>query len=225
MPRVTAVARVASPSPDPDGHALRVQQAISDLQDRRAPHRRSAAKRLRKLGDQVAGPALLAALQKEVQDVRTWETQYQLVMALGECDYRPALPFLRHLACEQFEATVLYLALGDVIVRLDRAHEQDPSPIFWAMATQNLYLVDGAFRAMAMLRMTHDPKSIAAIIEYASTFRRDDPVRFWVVAAAPGWRGPAVERFLADCAQSSREDIRTAAVAAQQGTYQRWRPL
>ncbi|MFD4766286.1 hypothetical protein [Streptomyces niveus] len=49
--------------------------AIRQLQDRSSAKRRSAAKRLRKLGDPYAGPALLEALKNEVRDSRTWETQ------------------------------------------------------------------------------------------------------------------------------------------------------
>jgi HEAT repeat protein len=222
---VKALAVAVNQQPEADPHAVLIDRAIADLQARRSPHRRSAAKRLRKLKDPAAGPALLAALQKELQAVRTWETQYQLLMALAECEYRPALPYLQQLAFQPFEATVLYTALGDTIVRLGRSHEQDPSPILWAMGTQNPDLIDGAFRGMAMLRMTPDKQSVAAIIQYVSALPVDDPVRFWVAAAAPGWRGPDVERFLTDCARSSREDIRSAAIAAEQGKYQRWRPL
>jgi hypothetical protein len=55
---------------------------MSQLQSPHSPKRRSAAKKLRKLGDPVAGPALLEALKHELPDPRTWETQYQMIMAL-----------------------------------------------------------------------------------------------------------------------------------------------
>ncbi|WP_233289190.1 hypothetical protein [Kitasatospora sp. MBT63] len=93
------------------------------LGHRLSPKRRSAASRLRRLADPAAGPALLEALQTEVRDARTWETQYQMVMALGTCGHRPALGLLRDLARRPFEATAVYVALGDAIVRLSTPEE------------------------------------------------------------------------------------------------------
>jgi len=90
---------------------------IQLLEDKRSPKRRSAAKRLRKLGDVAAGPALLKRLKTEVLDPRTWETQYQLIMAIGECKYLIALPFLEALSKTKFEATMIYVAIGDALVR------------------------------------------------------------------------------------------------------------
>jgi HEAT repeat protein len=202
-----------------------LHQALIALRARTSRVRRSAAKRLRRLKDPSAGPALLEALLQEVQDPRTWETQYQMAMALGESGYKPALPDLRELARRDFEGTSLHMALGDAIVRLGRQAEQDPTPVLDLMATSNTSLIDGAFRAVAMLRLVLDPPSVEAIIGHVASLDLSDPLRFWVAAAAAGWSGPAVERFLAACTTSPREDVRTAAISSQQGKYRRWRPL
>ena len=53
------------------------------LGDNRSAQRRSAAKRLRALADPTAGPALTLAFDREMSDLRTWETQYQMVMAIA----------------------------------------------------------------------------------------------------------------------------------------------
>src|SRR5713226_6405780 len=67
---------------------------IGQLRSPHSPKRRSAAKKLRKLGDPIAGPALLDALKQELPDARTWETQYQMVMALAHCGCTEAAPLL-----------------------------------------------------------------------------------------------------------------------------------
>jgi HEAT repeat protein len=202
-----------------------IEQAIELLSNSRSPNRRMGAKRLRKLKDPSAGPALLIALQKEVQDPRTWETQYQMIMALGVCEYKPALPFLKELAGRAFEATMIYLALGDAIVRLAREQPDDPAPVLWALGTHNDMVIDGAFRAVAMLRLRLNPTAIAAIIGYVRNRSLPDPLRFWVAAACAGWSGPEVEQFLEACTRSPRQDIKQAALAAQQRKYLRWNPL
>jgi HEAT repeat protein len=200
-------------------------RAIAELAAKTSPRRRAAAKRLRRLRDPAAGPALLAALRREVLDPRTWETQYQMIMALAESNYRPALPYLRELARESFEATMVYVALGDAIVRLGRDSPEDAAPVLDLMGTGNPMLIDGAFRAVAMLRLRLDAEAIGQIVNYVSALPAEHHLRFWVAAAAPGWDHPGVSPFLQACAAGPRDDVRTAATAAQQKQYLTWRPL
>ena len=200
-------------------------QSVDALRSRTSPKRRAAAKRLRRLKDPAAGPALLDALRREVQDPRTWETQYQMIMALGESGHEPALPVLRELARRNFEATIVYVALGDAIVRLGRLSGDDSAPVLEMMSTSNRMLIDGAFRAVAMLQLALDPQTIEAIIDHVASLDPNDGLRFWVASAAAGWSGTSVDHFLGACAASPREDVRTAALSSQQKKYRQWRPL
>jgi HEAT repeat protein len=209
------------------------EEAIMLLGDKHSPRRRSAAKRLRKLGDIAAGPSLLAALQREVQDPRTWETQYQMIMALGECGYEAAKPYLEELVQRHFEATMVYMALGDAIVRLGRQFPDDPDPVLYLMGMNknNHMLIQGAFRATAMLRMKPDQEAVNTVIRYVNEHEPDEPpaavgsLRFWVAAAAAGWDGPEVESFLEASVSSLRSDLRQAAVASRQKKYLKWKVL
>jgi hypothetical protein len=198
-----------------------MQEAIDLLSHSQAAKRRSGAKRLRKLRRPEAGPALLAALQKE----RAWEPQYQMVMALAESEYAPALPYLEALAQEPIEATMVYTALGDAIVRLGRSRAEDPEPIFRLMDSGNWSLTCGAFRAVAMLRLRLDQAAVDRIVAFVSALPLEDGLRFWVVAATPGWSGPAVEAFLNECIRSPRADVRAAAELGLRGQYRKWSPL
>ena len=199
---------------------------IEQLSSPQSAKRRTAARKLRRLGAPEAGPALLAALEREVLDTRTWETQYQMVMAVGECGYREALPFLEVLAKRSIEATMVYMALGDAMVRLSRSGPADASPVLKILrARQQPMLLDGAFRAMAMLRMVPDPREVAEIVAYAASLPPNDGHRFWVAAAAPGWKGPEVVTFLKACVESGRPDLQEAASLAEEGKYKTWRPL
>ncbi len=199
---------------------------MEQLSSPQSAKRRTAAWKLRKLGDPVAGPALLAALEREVLDARTWETQYQMVMAVGECGYRNALPFLKDLANRSIEATMVYVALGDTIVRLSRTGPSDALPILKILrAGRQPMLLDGAFRAMAMLRMVPSSHEVTEIVAYAASLPPSDGLRFWVAAAAPGWRSPEVAAFLQACVESERSDLKEAASLAIAGKYKTWRPL
>ncbi len=203
----------------------KVAEAVALLGEKSSAKRRSGAKRLRKLKDSSAGAALLAALREEVRNPRTWETQYHMIMALGECGYAPALPFVQELAARPFEATMVYVALGDALVRLGRASEDDIEPARRAIETENHMLIEGALRAVAMLRLKPDEAAVSRIIDYAARLGANDSHRFWVSVAAAGWDSPEVSSFLLACAGSPREDIRQAAVAARQQKYLKVNPL
>lgn len=215
----------------PQSRGSSLEEAIALLDDKSSPRRRSGAKRLRKLKDAAAGPPLLAALQREMRDQRTWETQYQMVMALAESGYKPALPCLKEMARQPFEATMVYVALGDAMVRLGRRFEADAGPILDVMRVGNGQLTEGAFRAMAMLRMKPDHEAVKAIIRYVNECERDAQntarvsLRFWVTAAAAGWHGPEVERFVEASATGQRSDVMEAALASRQKTYREWNVL
>jgi hypothetical protein len=204
---------------------LGLTEAISQLTDARSARRRGAAKRLRTLADSAAGPALLDALQREILDPRTWETQYQMIMAVATCEHQPALALLWRLATEPLDATMIYVALGDGIVRLGREHPNDPAPVDWCLATGNDMLADGALRAVAMLRLTLDPPAIDRIFNHLAGRDPHDGLRFWPAAAAAGWSGHRVEAFLTECATSPREDVASAAKASFDGRYKAYRPL
>ena len=202
-----------------------LDEIISQLKDKKSPKRCSAAKKLRKLKNIEQGPFILSALEKELEDLRTWETQYQMVMAIGECGYKPALDFLQSLALKTFEATMIYVAIGDAIQRLSMQNEQDIASMFEAIDSGNDMLVDGAIRAMAMLKMVPVDLDIENIINYVTAKNKNDGMHFWVLAAAPGWSGQKVEEYLAFCSTSKRDDIINAVELARAQKYKKWLPL
>lgn len=202
-----------------------LDEMISQLKDKKSAKRRSAAKKLRKLKNGDAGPFLLSALKEELKDSRTWETQYQMVMAIGECGYKPALDFLKSMAHQTLEATMVYLAIGDAIQRLSMQNEQDVTSIFKAIESGNFMVTDGALRSMAMLKMVPAEIDIERIIDHVAAQGKNDGINFWVLAAAPGWSGKKVEEYLHFCSASKRDEITNAVGLAQKHKYKKWSPL
>lgn len=213
-----------------------VDALIAQLSDPKSDKRRSAAKKLRKLGDPTAGSALFEALQSEVRDKRTWETQYQLIMAVGTCGYREALPFLESLLEHDFgDATMQYLALGDAIARLEKTSNTDAGPVLRILDKckrdpgneRLLMAADGALRALAMQKIKPDREAVSAIIRDVTklTPSNHHGLPFWALAAAAGWDGPEVQQFVQAHATSPRNDIQEAVRCAQTKTYGKWSPL
>ena len=106
-----------SPQMSSSAKSQTLDDLAAQLVDKRSAKRRAAAKKLRKRRDPAAGPALTAALDAEIADKRTWETQYQMIMALAESGVHDVLPLLREVAAMDLEPMVL-IAVGDALVRL-----------------------------------------------------------------------------------------------------------
>lgn len=102
-----------------------IQQLGHLLADKRS----SAAKRLRKQGNVEAGSAIFVALKKELKDRRTWNSQWEMLLALGELRYYEALPYLWELTALETPNTILYSGLGDAIVRLSSRTVIDYRPV------------------------------------------------------------------------------------------------
>ncbi len=213
-----------------------LQTLIDQLSNSKSDKRRSAAKNLRKLRAKEAGSALLTALKAEVMDKRSWETQYQQIMAIGECEYEAALPFLHELNNQHDfgDALMQYVALGDAIVRLERTSDHDATPVLQFLNAsmsspsdkRKAMALDGALRAMAMQKMKPDQAIIAEIISGVSKLTTNGSgLPFWVLAAAPGWNGPDVQQFIQTHINSARSDVQQAAQLAQNKQYKKWTPL
>ena len=200
-----------------------IEPLLEDLSAKQSAKRRSAARKLRKLAAREAGPQLLFALQSEVNDPRTWETQYQMVMALGECAYAESRPFIEELSHRSFEATMVYVAIGDALVRL--SEDKIATVLQLIDKKRHPELIDGALRATAMLRLVPDESAISRILDYASHLPVSDGNRFWIIAACPGWPQKMTQRFLEETAKSDRSDFQEAILLARSAKYISWNPL
>jgi len=175
---------------------------------------------LRKLGDEAAAAALLEALERELADQKTWETQYQLIMAVAACRSKGGQPLLERILTMSLEPMV-HLAAGDALVRLS---EDVDGAIMAALKSASPSRAEGALRALAMMHSVPAPETIDAIITFAwETAHRQ--LRFWVCAAASGWRGPRIRSFLEDCLSDAAAETQRAAKAALEGRYIKWHPL
>jgi hypothetical protein len=142
---------------------------INQLNHKSSPKRRAAAKKLRKLKEYNAGSSLLSALKNEINDKRTWETQYQMIMALGECGYTPSLDFLIDLSERTFEATMIYVALGDSTSRLSILNGKNHNQIIITalLKKKNPMFIDGVVRSIVMLKLILNEEAIKGLLEYS----------------------------------------------------------
>ncbi len=210
---------------------------IAGLSDSRSPKRRSAARALRKLGDPRACSHLLEAVKRELCDPRTWETQYQMIMALGFCGCRESLPYLKQLLTEKPKCEpAAWSAISHAIVRLGSKDNSDPS-VAIELIDQNAQtgldkdgLTCGVFEAIAMMKMQFDDSTADRLIEFVETYRAELPthsnfIPVYAAIASAGWNGNRVRPFLQKSLSSPNQQLVRAAEHALQGKYFKLNPL
>lgn len=216
-----------------DKQQIQLAEAVELLRNPKALKRESGAKRLRKLGLSEAGIAVFEALQQELKDKRTWSAKYHLIVTLGVLEHLPALPLLWELAGQEQEATILYLALGDALMRLLLSDGVKPAEAWAAvLKTQRPMLFDGALRATALLELVPDVETIRSMLAVAdkSEFVQlvhgypGDPsgIRYWAAVASAGWPQDLTREFLASCQHINHVGLQHAADLALKRKYVKW---
>lgn len=206
-----------------------LRETLDLLQNAKSAKRLAGAKRVRKLGLAAGGEALVQALEKELKDKRTWEVQLELIVALGVTKVYTALPFLWRLVHQPFEATILYHGLGNAILRLSYEEHGVEQALERIIATQDQRVYNGAFRAVAMLRLVPSDATIQTIIRLARDPTAVDLVRgypadktglrYWVAVASAGWQPALVADFLAECDQLGDAALKWAVANSKKGKY------
>jgi len=210
----------------------KLEEALELLTDSKSKKRESGAKRLRKLEAIESGSFLLETLEKEMKNARTWSVQYHLILALGHSKYEKALPFLKDIASAKFEATILYSSLGDSIFRLSIISESIEDTLKTIYSYNNFEITEGAFKALALLKLIPSDDVIKEIIKIASDpeganivqgYPDDETgLRKWVASASAGWKAELKTDFLNDCEDIKDDHLAMAVESARKGKYINW---
>lgn len=212
---------------------VQLAAATELLHNSKALKRESGAKRLRKLGLPEAGAAVFEALQRELRDNRTWSVKYHLLITLGVLKHLPALPLLWKIVDQEMDATILYLALGDALMRLLLSDGVTPAEAWAAvLKTKRPMLFNGALRATALLKLVPDAETVRSMLVIADEpeFAKQvhgypgDPsgIRYWAAVASAGWPQELTREFLVSCQAINSTSLRYAAELALKRKYVKW---
>lgn len=121
----------------------------NDLFSSKSVKRRSAAKKIGKYKIISMEQLLLEAYIEEKKDSRTWETQTEMIKALGKIGCKAAIPYLKEIIDMNKEQDTItaYAALS--YVRLTRNEVNDMTIIFDFLKNGNTMVFDGAVMALA----------------------------------------------------------------------------
>lgn len=147
-----------------------------DLYSSKSVKRRSAAKKIGRNKIMSMKQLLLEAYIKEREDTRTWETQTEMIMALGKLNCKEAIPFLKEIVDRNKDEDTItaYAALS--YVRLTRRNVNDMTVILDFLKNGNTMVFDGAVMALAyddVIPAEQDMKRVIEILkERKSVYER-----------------------------------------------------
>lgn len=185
--------------------------------------RRKAAKEICKQKLEILGENLFLAYVKEKKDSRTWETQVEMILALGIVNYKAVLPNIEYIVKSNNPHSMVTFAAAQTYVRLNRNSINDAKPIIDLLKFGGLSLVDGALNPLAYDRMSPNNQEINELIKLGWNLHKHkdrigkesgycDP-RYSLAAACAGWDKELTIEFLKHCLATAGKDTALRKVA------------
>jgi HEAT repeat protein len=208
--------------------AEEIAQIARDLQNSKSEKRRNAAKKTGKNHLVQLGGELYAAYIKEREDKRTWETQTEMILALGKIDYKKALPDIKAIIDKNEPHDMLTIASARSYVRLARKDLSDAEPVIELLKFGNLSVMVGATEILTYDDMTPAEAEIKTIISIMDSKKEEDisvrglaDPREYLLCAMSKWKNPTSEIYIKRFLESSVRCLREGAALALSGKKSR----
>ena len=182
---------------------------LTKLHAKRSAERRKAAKAIGSQRLVDLGPALHECYLVEKKDPRTWETQTEMILALGRLGYKPATRDIEGIVRKNLPEDMITMAAAIAHVQLNRAHLHDATPVLALLDFGRLSVISGALKALAFDAMIPNGQAIQTIINLCwdahqhpdragKAFGIMDP-RIYLALACSQWEQGLVKDFLKHC--------------------------
>lgn len=173
------------------------------LLDTKSSKRRSAAKKIGKKKIVALGDDLYSAYIKEKKDMRTWETQADMIWSLGKINFKKIIPELENIISENKIHDQITTISALSYVRLMRVNINDATPVIKLLKKGNLSVIDGALAALAYDDMVPSDEQIMQIISTINENKEDeltfigilDP-RSFLISAMSKWDENLVSDYI-----------------------------
>ena len=178
--------------------------------------RKRAAKEIGKLKLTDFADDLYQAYLKEAKDKRTWETQVEMILALGLLHYKNALTEIEQIVRKNVPNDMITNAAAQSYVRLKRQSLTDASPTIELLQFGGLSTVDGCLNPLGYDKMQPDENQIKELIKLSWDLHKHkdrlgheggycDP-RYGLAAACAGWDRQLTKDFLEHCLATADSD-------------------
>lgn len=195
-----------------------------DLQNKISSKRKSAAKKVGKNHLVQLGDNLYQSYIREREDKRTWETQVEMILALGKIGYVKALPDLKLIIDKNIPHDMITIAAARSYVRLKRTNLNDAEPVIELLKDGNLSVLVGATNILTYDDMHPSEEHIKEIISLLNSKDESeisisglsDP-RMSVISAMSRWKDSASQNYLERFKLSKNKNLSNCAELALKG--------
>lgn len=182
--------------------------------------RKAATSIAKKLLSGYSSP-LIAALKEQMNYPKSWQTQCELIKAIGKTGCIEALQLLKNLIENDFESTILYRELAFSIIVLENIALKNLDFLFLSFKKKNAGQIAGACAGVLYLKIIPTEEEISKIISEVAAYTEYEgqimTPRAYIAALAYLWPVSSVKEFLESCKESSSRVISQIAADSLQG--------
>jgi len=185
---------------------MTTEEIKTKLHSTKSADRKRSANEIGKLKLTDLADDLYQAYIKETKDKRTWETQVEMILALGLLDYKNALTEIETIIKANNPHDMITNAAAQTYVRLKRKSLNDATPVLELLRFGGLSTVSGCLKPLGYDRMQPDEEQINELIKITWDLNKHkdyepaygDP-RYGIAAACAGWDRRLTKDFLEHC--------------------------
>ena len=193
-----------------------ITQIAIDLQNSKSEKRRSAAKKIGKHHLVQLGDELYNAYLIERKDTRTWETQVEMIKALGKIKFIQAIKQMAEVIQNPNSDSATTTAATIAYIRLKRCDNNDVKPIIDLISKNpSRSVIDGSLSILAFDDIKPPKEQINVILNFVKKMEEyldnsyikgtTDP-RIHVLSASTNWdqNNPELQEFINNASQNPR---------------------
>jgi hypothetical protein len=194
---------------------MTLEEIKAKLFSKKSADRRRAAKEIGKSKIYELADDLYQRYLDEIKDNRTWETQCEMIKALGILNYKQAIEQIEIIVNQNTPHDTITIFAATTYVQLTRESINDAKPILDLFKFGSVSVIHGAVLTLAVDKMTPNPEEIKEILHFCRDINKHKDrigheyglmdVRRYVAIACANWDKTLTIDFLNHCIDTCYE--------------------
>jgi len=183
------------------------------LNSKKSADRKRGAKEIGKLKIYELVEELYLKYLTEKADTRTWETQCEMIKALGNVDFKKAIPEMEQIVQKNLPHDMITSVSATTYVQLKRSSINDASVVVELLETGSVSVICGAHLALAIDKMIPEEHDIKKILSLSKDINKHkDRIgleyglidsRIYLAIACANWNIELTRDFLNHCIETA----------------------
>ena len=188
---------------------MTTDEIIEKLNSKKSTDRRRGAKEIGKLKLYDFEEYLYEIFITEKLDKRTWETQCEIIKALGSIDFKKAIIEIEQIVRANVPHDMITSVASTTYVQLKRKSINDGSPVLELLEFGSVSVIQGALLALAIDQMKPDENEVRNILSFCKDINKHkDRIghefglmdsRQYLAIACANWNVELTKDFLNHC--------------------------